>query len=47
MAVSTNRNGTDRDREVPRSARRREMVEALVLLAVLVVLAIVARLPTG
>jgi putative copper export protein len=47
MAVTTNRNRPDRAREAPRSARRREMIEALVLLAVLIVLAVVARLPAA
>ena len=47
MAVTTNHGGRDRQRETPRAARRREMVEGLLLLAVLVVLAVVARLPTG
>jgi hypothetical protein len=47
MAVTTNHGGTDRQRETRRSARRREMVEGVLLLAVLIVLAIVSRLPSG
>jgi hypothetical protein len=47
MAVTTNHGGTDRQREAPRSARRREMVQGLLILAVLIVLAVVSRLPSG
>ncbi len=47
MAVTTNRNRTGRQRDERPFARRREMVEGLVLLGVLVALAVVARLPTG
>jgi hypothetical protein len=47
MAVTTNQDQSDRQRVEPRAARRREMVEGLLLLAVLIVLAVVARLPAG
>jgi hypothetical protein len=47
MAVTTNRNRTDGQREERRSALRREMVQGVVLLAVLIVLAVIARLPSA
>jgi hypothetical protein len=47
MAITTKRNGPEQQRGDPRSAHRREMVEGLLLLAVLIVLAIVAKVPTG
>jgi hypothetical protein len=47
MAVTRNRGPQDRHRAAPQPARRREVLEAVVLLGVLVLLAIVARLPAG
>jgi hypothetical protein len=47
MAMTTKRNGRDRHRADPRAARRREMVQGLLLLAVLIVLAFVAKLPAA
>jgi hypothetical protein len=47
MAMTTKRNGPDRHRDDPRTARRREMVQGLLLLAVLIVLAFVAKLPVA
>jgi hypothetical protein len=41
----TSNGGRDRHRGEQRSALRREMIESLLVLAVLIVLAIVARLP--
>jgi hypothetical protein len=50
MAVARNRSQQDRpsgESRSVRSAHRREMVEGLLLLAALIVLAAIARLPTG
>jgi hypothetical protein len=47
MAVTTKRNEPDRHRDDPHAARRRETVQGLLLLAVLIVLAFVAKLPTA
>jgi hypothetical protein len=47
MTATTKRTGQDRERAAPRSARRREMVEGLLLLAALIVLAILAKLPAA
>ena len=47
MALTTNRRRRDTPRDDPRLAHRREMLEGVLLLAALVLLAIVARLPTG
>jgi hypothetical protein len=47
MAMTTKRNGPERHRVDPRAARRREMVQGLLLLAVLIVLAFVAKLPAA
>jgi hypothetical protein len=47
MAMTTKRSEPDRHRDDPRTARRREMVQGLLLLAVLIVLAFVAKLPVA
>jgi hypothetical protein len=47
MTVTTKQNGPERHRDDPRAARRREMVQGLLLLAVLIVLAFVAKLPAA
>lgn len=47
MDLTSNPGQQDRDRDKPRSALRRELVESLVVLAALIVLAIVARLPAA
>jgi len=47
MAMTRHRRRPDRQRDDTRSARRRELLEGLVLIAALVLLAVVARLPAG
>jgi hypothetical protein len=47
VAITRHRNRPDRQRNDARSTRRRELLEGLVLIAVLVLLAVVARLPAG
>jgi hypothetical protein len=47
MEATTKRTGQDREHAVPRATRRREMVEGLLLLAALIVLAILAKLPAA
>jgi hypothetical protein len=47
VAITTNRDRPDDQPAVPRSARRREMVEGLLLLAALILLAILAKLPAA
>jgi hypothetical protein len=47
MAVTTKQNGPERQRDDPRAVRRREMAQGLLFLAILIVLAFVAKLPTA
>jgi hypothetical protein len=47
MTATTKRNEPDRHRDGRRAARRREMVQGMLLLAVLIVLAFLAKLPTA
>jgi hypothetical protein len=47
MALTRNRSPKDRHRDETRSARRRELIQGLLLLAALILLAAVARLPAG
>jgi hypothetical protein len=47
MTATTKRTGQDGQRAAPRSGRRREMVQGLLLLAALIVLAILAKLPAA
>ena len=47
MAVTRNRSPQDRHRDDARSARRRELIQGLLLLAALILLAAVSRLPAG
>jgi hypothetical protein len=47
MTVTTKRSEPERHRDDPRAGRRREMVQGLLLLAVLIVLAFLAKLPTA
>jgi hypothetical protein len=47
MEATTKRSGSDQNRDAPRTARRREMVEGLLLLAALIVLAVLAKLPAA
>jgi hypothetical protein len=47
MSLMTNRSRPDRRRDDSRSAHRREMVQGLLLLAILIVLAVLSRLPAA
>jgi hypothetical protein len=47
VAITTNRNRPDGQADAPRSTRRREMVQGMLLLAALIVLAIIAKLPAA
>jgi hypothetical protein len=47
VAITRNRNRPDGQGDAQRSTRRREMVEGLLLLAALIVLAIMAKLPAA
>jgi hypothetical protein len=47
MALTKHRSPQDRHRDDARSARRRELIQGLFLLAALILLAAVARLPAG
>jgi hypothetical protein len=47
VAITTNRDRPDDQPDAPRSARRREMVQGVLLLAALILLAILAKLPAA